>query len=141
MGSNKRQVTSIDAEQDVATLVNVFTVLPDRQQELVDVLDVATEQVIRHLPGFVSANIHASLDGTRVVNYAQWASPADFEAMLQDPTAGEHMHRASEIAESFDPNLYRVASVHRVTASTDQHLRPTTIPAGTEEGFTSDRLG
>lgn len=47
-----------------------------------------------------------------LVNYAQWASPADFEAMMKDPKAGEHMNRASEIAESFDPNLYRVASVH-----------------------------
>ncbi|MDN5769284.1 MAG: antibiotic biosynthesis monooxygenase [Microlunatus sp.] len=87
MGSSGRQVTPIDVEQDVATLVNVFTVVPERQQELVDVLDEATEQVMRHLPGFVSANIHASLDGTRVVNYAQWASPAAFEAMMKDSTA------------------------------------------------------
>lgn len=112
MRVNRGQVTPIDARQDVATLVNVFTVLPKRQQELVDVLDEATEQVMRHLPGFVSANIHASFDGTRVVNYAQWAGTADFEAMMKDPAAGEHMHRASEIAESFDPNLYRVTSVH-----------------------------
>lgn len=67
---------------------------------------------MRHRPGFVSANIHASTDGTRVVNYAQWATAADFQTMLQDPTAGEHMARAKQLAESFEPNLYGVVSVH-----------------------------
>lgn len=111
-GTTNGPSTHIDLAQDVATLVNVFTVLPERQQELVDLLDEVTEQVMRHQPGFVSANFHASLDGTRVVNYAQWASPAAFQAMMQDPTASEHMSRAADIAEAFDPNLYRVTSVH-----------------------------
>jgi antibiotic biosynthesis monooxygenase (ABM) superfamily enzyme len=104
--------TVIDAEQDVATLINVFTVSPERQLQLVEILEEATEQVMRHLPGFCSANIHASSDGTKVVNYAQWASTEDFHAMLNDPVAGEHMSRAGEIAESIDPHLYRVVSTH-----------------------------
>jgi antibiotic biosynthesis monooxygenase (ABM) superfamily enzyme len=56
--------TTISTDQDIATLINVFTVGLDNQQQLVDLLDEATTQVIRHLPGFISANIHASLDGT-----------------------------------------------------------------------------
>jgi antibiotic biosynthesis monooxygenase (ABM) superfamily enzyme len=50
--------TTITPDQDVMTLVNVFTVEPDRQQELVDLLARATDEVMQHLPGFVSANIH-----------------------------------------------------------------------------------
>ncbi|PSQ96647.1 MAG: antibiotic biosynthesis monooxygenase [Bacteroidetes bacterium SW_9_63_38] len=65
---------TIGPDDDVFTLVNVFTVPEDRRQALVDVLVEATEQTMQHLPGFVSANIHVSHDGTRVVNYAQWAS-------------------------------------------------------------------
>ncbi len=103
--------TTIDADQRVATLVNVFTVAPDRQQELVDVLDRATEDVVRHLPGFVSANIHASLDGTRVVNYAQWRSAEDFRAMLANPDAAPHLAAAAGLA-AFDPHLYTVRAVH-----------------------------
>lgn len=79
--------TTIAIDQDVATLINVFTVTRMTQQPLVDLLTEATEQVMRHRPGFISANIHASLDGTRVVNYAQWRSRDDFLAMLDDPTA------------------------------------------------------
>ena len=99
--------TTIRPENDVMTLVNVFTVEPARQQELVDLLVRATEDVMQHLPGFVSANIHRSDDGKHVVNYAQWASTADFEAMQRDPRATEHMGGAAAMA-SFAPVVCRV---------------------------------
>ena len=54
------------------------------------------------LPGFVSANIHKSLDGTHVVNYGQWRSKEDFEAMLNNPEAAPHMKAAGAIAK-FEP--------------------------------------
>ncbi|MCI2418496.1 antibiotic biosynthesis monooxygenase [Saccharopolyspora sp. K220] len=104
-------VTTIEPGAPVMTLINIFTVAPERQQELVDLLDNATEEVMRHRPGFVSANIHASLDGTHVANYAQWRSEEDFKAMLADPVAQEHMRAAGAMAE-FEPVVYRVASSH-----------------------------
>ena len=58
---------------------------------------------MRHADGFVSANIHRSLDGRRVVNYAQWTSVAAFRAMQDDPAAAAHMGRAAALATSFDP--------------------------------------
>ena len=74
------------------TLINIFEVNDESaQQELVDLLGEATEQVMRHRPGFISANLHTSLDGTRVVNYAQWRSREDFEATMADPEAQRHM--------------------------------------------------
>ncbi|MDI3405015.1 antibiotic biosynthesis monooxygenase family protein [Streptomyces cavernicola] len=105
-------VTTIAAGAPVATLINVFTVDPGRQQELVDLLVHATEEVMQHMPGFVAANIHVSDDGTRVVNYAQWESESAFRAMLDDPGAQVHMRQAAAVAEHFDPHLYSVASVH-----------------------------
>ena len=39
---------------------------------------------MQHLPGFISASIHRSLDGTKVINYAQWRSQADFAAYLAE---------------------------------------------------------
>ncbi|WP_409182689.1 putative quinol monooxygenase [Amycolatopsis sp. VS8301801F10] len=104
-------MTTISTDADVATLVNVFTVAPEKQQALVAVLTTATEEVMRHRPGFVSANIHASTDGTRVVNYAQWASADAFHAMLADPHCREHMSAATALAED-DPHLYTVESIH-----------------------------
>jgi antibiotic biosynthesis monooxygenase (ABM) superfamily enzyme len=64
-------MATIETGRDILTLINVFTVAPEKQEELVDLLIEATEQTMRHLPGFISANIHKSYDGRRVVNYTQ----------------------------------------------------------------------
>ncbi|MCA9691845.1 MAG: antibiotic biosynthesis monooxygenase family protein [Nannocystaceae bacterium] len=104
--------TVIEAGQPVVTLINVFEVAPDRQRQLIALLERATEETMRHMPGFISANLHRSLDGARVTNYAQWASQADFEAMLQDPAAQVHMREATALARAA-PTLYEVCSVHR----------------------------
>lgn len=107
-------MTSITARNDVVTLINVFTVEPARQQELVDLLTRATDETIRHMPGFVSATIHKSLDGVRVTNYAQWRSREDFEAMLRNPAASPHLKEAAAIATSFEPHLYQVSEVRGI---------------------------
>jgi len=93
------------------TLVNVFTVAPDRQQELVRLLDEATQTTMKRQPGFISANIHMSYDGTRVINYAQWRSKADFEAMQKSPQATDHMRTIAALAK-FDAILCEVTSSH-----------------------------
>lgn len=105
-------MTTIATSNPVVTLINSFTVKPERRDELVRLLDEATEQVIKHLDGFVSANIHVALDGTHVANYAQWRDEAAFRAMLADPRAKEHLQRAAALVERFEPILYTVASVH-----------------------------
>jgi antibiotic biosynthesis monooxygenase (ABM) superfamily enzyme len=104
-------VTVIDADADVITLITAFTVDPVDQRTLVDILATATEEVIRYLPGFVAANIHASTDGTKVVNYAQWSSEEMLRAMLANPSAREHLTRCSAIATP-EPAVYTVESVH-----------------------------
>jgi quinol monooxygenase YgiN len=105
-------MTRIAADQSLVTLINVFTVAPERQQQLVDLLDEATRTTMVKLDGFISASIHKSLDGVRVTNYAQWRSRADFEAMLRHPEAIPHMQACAALAESVEPHLYDVASVH-----------------------------
>ena len=80
---------------------------PADQQRLLDLLLEATESTMRHLPGYVSANLHRSLDGTHVVNYAQWRSTTDFQAMLRSPQAQAHMARAADLAD-VEPHLYEV---------------------------------
>jgi heme-degrading monooxygenase HmoA len=101
--------TTISKEQRVVTLINTFTVAPERQEELVNLLIEVTDLVMKRLPGFVSANIHRGLDGRHVANYAQWRSRADFEAMLRNPEAQQHMRRIGEMAD-FEPLLYEVAA-------------------------------
>src|SRR5260370_29148295 len=56
----------ISTKSSVVTLINVFTVDPTHQQRLVELLTRATEVSVRHAPGFVSASLHRSIDGTKV---------------------------------------------------------------------------
>ena len=104
-----RRTTEIRPGTALLTLVNVFETTPDTQQKLIELLTTETEEVMSRQPGFVSANLHASRDGLRVVNYAQWRSKADFEDMQKNPDAAAHMKGAAALA-SFDPIVCEVAS-------------------------------
>jgi heme-degrading monooxygenase HmoA len=105
-------MSTITAHADYATLINVFSVQPERARELADLLTAATKDVMQHIDGFISANIHLSTDGTRVVNYAQWRSAEALQAMQRNPTAREHMVQCADVADGFEPHLYTVESVH-----------------------------
>jgi quinol monooxygenase YgiN len=102
-------MSTIQQGSGVVTFINVFTVQPEKQQELVTLLTNAAHETMRHLPGFVSANIHRSLDGKRVVNYAQWASMAEFEAMRKNPQAMAHIQAVAVLGQ-FDPMLCEVSA-------------------------------
>lgn len=62
----------IKANTPIITQINVFTVPEGKQQPLIDYLSEAAK-VAREVDGWLSASLHRSLDGTRVVNYAQSA--------------------------------------------------------------------
>jgi len=58
-------MTAINKNNKLVTLINIFTVEPAKQQQLVDLLIHATETSMRHLPGFISANILAASTAPR----------------------------------------------------------------------------
>ena len=69
---------TIAKEGDLVTLINVFSCEPQNQERLIDSWVRATEERLGKLPGIISAALHRSKDGTRVVNYAQWKSAEDW---------------------------------------------------------------
>ncbi len=107
-------MTAITTTRKLVTLINVFTVQPENQQRLIDLLIEVTRTTMRHQPGYISANIHKSLDGTKVTNYAQWRSKEDFEAIWQNPAVTAHMKAATELAIRIEPHLYEVSFTDEV---------------------------
>ena len=95
----------------VHTLINTFAVARDRQGAVVASLRRFTEAHARSQPGFVAASVHASVDGTRVVNYVQWRTAADLAAMLATPAAQQHMAEVGRLAAGVDPVAYTVVYV------------------------------
>lgn len=105
-------MSTIDPDLDHVVLINTFTVKPGRADELVRTLAQATEQSIQNVPGFISANLHVSLDGTRVVNYAQWRSKEDFERMRSSDSFKEHVKDVEPLIDGFEPALYELRFSH-----------------------------
>jgi quinol monooxygenase YgiN len=98
---------TITKERKIITLINVFTVAQAKQQELITLLTRATDSSVRDVPGFISASLHRSLDGTKVTMYAQWRSVEDYQAMRQNAAAIPYLQQALTIA-TFDPGMYDV---------------------------------
>jgi quinol monooxygenase YgiN len=96
------------------TLINVFTCAPERQDELVRLLQALTDEAMRGLPGFVSASIHRGLDGKHVANYAQWESEAAWKAMVRDPGVQARMGPVVAIA-TFQPHLYQLVKTYEAS--------------------------
>ena len=106
-------MTTIAENTGVVTLINVFTVEPSNQQKLVDILARATDTSVRDVPGFISAALHRSVDGTKVTMYSQWKSAEHYrhyQAMLSNPAASPYVEQALAIAR-FDPGMYEVVKV------------------------------
>lgn len=102
--------TTIKENNDVVTVINYFTVKPVNQQKMIDAWIDFVENYVKKLPGFISANLHKSTDGTRVFNYAQWERKEDVEAMLNSTEAKRWI---DEIYKNTEPDwhLYNVPYV------------------------------
>ena len=113
--STRAAIATISPSSKLVILINVFTVEPANQQQLLELLARATETSVRHVPGFISASLHRSLDGTKVTMYAQWRSVADYQAMRENPTALPYLQQALAIAK-FYPGMYEVVEMFSGTA-------------------------
>jgi quinol monooxygenase YgiN len=100
-------MTTISKHNKFLTFINVFTVEPSNQQQLVELLTLATQSSVRNIPGFISSSLHRSIDGTKVTMYAQWRSINDYQRMRENPVASPYLEQALAIAK-FDPGMYEV---------------------------------
>lgn len=88
------------------TQINVFTVHPGQQQALLDYLAEAA-RVAAGVPGWMSASLHRSLDGTKVVNYAQ-SEDLDASRRVIERLMAEGMIQGNKAFGQASPGLYEV---------------------------------
>lgn len=105
-------MTMIKIDKDIITLINVFTVDPSKQQQLVDALVETTIQVWRLQDGYISASIHKSQDMKKVVNYVQYRGKEAFDKRLDNPEAVVHMNKVLSMAKA-DGHLYDVVFIDK----------------------------
>jgi hypothetical protein len=97
----------IRANAGVITQINVFTVPEGGQQLLIDLLQEAAVSC-RTVPGWMSASLHRSLDGRRVVNYAQARDEAAMRRVFEHLKKDGFLERNKALGQAH-PGLYEVA--------------------------------
>ena len=105
---------TITKQNNYLTLINIFTVEPSNQQQLVELLIKASQDSVIKIPGFISAALHKSIDGTKVAMYAQWRSIEDYQKMRNNPQASPYLQQALTIAK-FEPGMYEVVEIFTPT--------------------------
>lgn len=99
---------TIAKNNDVITVIIIFAVEPERQQELIDAIAEFLETAVKQQPGFVSSSIHKSLDGVRVMNYAQWQSQEDYKAFINNSSVQSQGAKLANF-HLLDSHIYEVA--------------------------------
>jgi heme-degrading monooxygenase HmoA len=99
-------VPTINANTEVVTQINVFTVPEGGQQALIDFLKEAAK-FASTTPGWLSASVHRSRDGTRVVNYAQSENLQAAQRIIDRLRKAGWLERNKILGEAH-PGLYEV---------------------------------
>ena len=93
-----------------ATFINTFRCRPEQQPEVVQINLEIIQQVARSFPGFISASVHRSTDGSRVFNYLQWESAEHLAAMQRSAEFQAIAGRFAGLIE-FEPHECEVVHV------------------------------
>jgi Antibiotic biosynthesis monooxygenase len=109
---------SIDKQQDLVTLINVFRCEPQNQAHLIELWIRATKGKLGQLPGIISAAMHRSKDGSRVVNHAQWKTAENLEELF--PIGSQSWFREMAKYAKPDAHLYEVCYLLDTTERHDR---------------------
>ena len=116
-------VTIAPENDSTVTFINVFTVTQANQQRLIDLLTRATDGFVTRAPGFISATLHRSIDGTKVTMYARWRSMEDYQSMRQDPGPLPFLQEALTFA-TFEPGMYETVRTFKPVAKLPESSSP-----------------
>ena len=91
--------TAIRVDSAVTTLVNIFTLNPENQPQVLALLREGTESLFSRMPGWISTNLLQSRDGKQVVIYSQWRDAEAIGAFRRDPRMQAYFQRFGELAK------------------------------------------
>jgi heme-degrading monooxygenase HmoA len=96
------------AEQTKSEAVTQITIVepePGKQAEAVDLMAERARFMARQ-PGFLSIELHRSLDGTRIVNCIRWESRELLQSAHRSPEFRQEWSRFDHMTGEIDPQLY-----------------------------------
>ncbi len=90
------------------TLINIFTVTPEKQHSAADKVAHIYKTFVHNQPGFISAKIQKSVDGTKVAAVAQWESQDYLDNMQQNSDFQNLVKILDGDIVGAEPHIYEV---------------------------------
>lgn len=103
---------------NIYTEIVTYTVTAEQQQEVFDILLEEMTAWMRLQPGFLRANCHCSEDGTRVVNYIEWSTRADWQNSLLNPEQETIFSKIQAISEDILTDHHNYNVLNTIEGST-----------------------
>ncbi|MCL7464965.1 antibiotic biosynthesis monooxygenase [Phaeovulum sp. NW3] len=94
------------------TVICTFEMTPATAADLMEALQDAYDQCIRHQPGFIGAGLHMNDAQTRIATYSKWRGREDYKAMLRTPEMRERNRHIATLCRSFEPVMYEVTAAY-----------------------------
>lgn len=82
---------TVGQDREVLTVIFEFDIEPAQQRALSAELQRLVGEIVSRQPGFVSAHLHLSTDGCKILNYFQWQSREFFDAFRQNETVQQRI--------------------------------------------------
>ncbi|SEN15103.1 Antibiotic biosynthesis monooxygenase [Gemmobacter aquatilis] len=101
----------ITTEFQGQTIITTFEMTPGTAHDLMEALEEAYRDFIRHQPGFLGAGLHMNDAQTRIANYSKWQRREDYQAMLRTEEMRTRNRRIATLCRGFEPVMYEVQAV------------------------------
>ena len=100
-------MSEISKSDGICTQITTVKLPPGKQDEVLNLMKERARFMATQ-PGFISVNLHRSMDGSHVVNYVQWQNAEQLAAAHHAPEFRKKWPRFGQIADEIEPCLYEV---------------------------------
>lgn len=102
-------MASLDLANQLVTVIILFKVKEGQQLAVIDLVKQLFE-IAKQQPGFVSANLHRSLDDLKVANYAQWENEDAIEQFRLRSDVQALWEQLQTFVDEADSHLYEIVA-------------------------------
>lgn len=114
-------VTVIAPALKLATGINVFTLPPERQPELIKTLHAISNEIVTHkYPMNVAANFHRAIDAPIIINYNQYNDRKSGQFLRTQPVAKALLDKTHDLSDEHELRWYEAESVVATEAPGDR---------------------
>ena len=105
-------MAAMQSADGTVTQITFIEPSPGQQGEALEVMAERAAFMARQ-PGFISIQLHRSVDGKRIINYIRWKNLALLHAAHDSPEFHKEWMRFDRLTDEIDPHIYEVThSLH-----------------------------